>query len=152
MENSKTRTGRPFPRAGSRKMRNTKTSAAVRTTPAHIGIDGKMRHIPMAEPSSSAKSVDMIAISVITYKGYRTRNRISFVCFGLSCKRRQKHTFERLGLIHFSVITVASINGSRHILIMLQRPDQFSLAVFTVGEVNLGRVAFLLSLTGIGAA
>lgn len=66
MTNSKTLTGRPLPREGSAKARNMSTSAAVKTTPAQSGNFGKMRQSPIAEPRSSARSVDMIAISEST--------------------------------------------------------------------------------------
>lgn len=46
--------------------RKIKTSEAVMSTETQRGIDGKMRHRPMAEPINSAMSVLTIAISEST--------------------------------------------------------------------------------------
>lgn len=73
MSNSKRRTGRPpngLPRA-----RSNNTSEAVRRTPAHRGRRGNNRQSAMADPSNSARSVLMIAISERTYRGYRSSQR-----------------------------------------------------------------------------
>jgi hypothetical protein len=61
--NSNILTGRPWPREGPVKNKNIKTSAAVSTTPAQRGSLGIKRQNPMAEPSNSARSVEMMAIS-----------------------------------------------------------------------------------------
>lgn len=49
--------------------RNIRTSAAVRKTPPYSGNFGNIRQKPMAEPRSSARSVEIMAISDKTYKG-----------------------------------------------------------------------------------
>ncbi len=49
--------------------RNKRTSAAVSKTPPYKGSFGNKRQRPMAEPRSSAKSVEIMAISDKTYKG-----------------------------------------------------------------------------------
>jgi len=42
-----------------------RTSKEVRRTPAHRGSLGKMRFKAIAEPRSSAKSVEIMAISAV---------------------------------------------------------------------------------------
>ena len=79
MRNSKDRTGRPW--RGSENARIKRTSKAVRRTPAQRGSFGKSRLRAMADPRSSAKSVLMMAISAITYSGYKMNHRQNVVCF-----------------------------------------------------------------------
>lgn len=66
MMNSKALAGFPRFAVGSERRRKTNTSSAVMTTPAHNGRDGMRRQNPIAEPNSSARSVEMIAISART--------------------------------------------------------------------------------------
>ena len=52
-----------FPPRGSLRAKRTSTSEAVMRTPAHKGSFGKRRQRAIADPSSSARSVAMMAIS-----------------------------------------------------------------------------------------
>lgn len=54
-------TGRP--RSGSPRARRNITSNAVMRTPAHSGKEGNSKQRAMAEPKSSARSVEIMAIS-----------------------------------------------------------------------------------------
>lgn len=84
--NSNNFTERRCPREGSPISRKMRTSLAVMRTAAHSGRVGKSRQRPMADPSNSAKSVLIIAISQSAYNGYSTLYRIRRRYFGLSCR------------------------------------------------------------------
>ena len=88
IKSSNSRTGRPP--SGSLSARNTRTSEAVMSTPAHRGSFGNNRHSAMPDPSSSARSVATMAISARAYRGYKRSHRYRRVCFGRSCRRRRQ--------------------------------------------------------------
>lgn len=98
MQSSNTRTG--LPAMGSRSASSTKTSDAVRRTPPQSGSFGKSMQSAMADPSSSARSVLMMAISESAYRGYKTIQRHILVCFGRlyskmrQCEARSEHACE----------------------------------------------------------
>ena len=62
--NSNTLAG--LPPSGSFNAKNTRTSEAVMSTPAHSGNEGKSRHRAIPEPRSSARSVATMASSART--------------------------------------------------------------------------------------
>lgn len=103
MDNSNSFTGRAC-RDGSPMSRNIKTSAAVTRTAAHNGSEGNRRQRPMADPSSSAKSVQMIATSQSTYKGYRTQYRMRRRCFGRSCSSKRQCVAKSTPVTHPSLL------------------------------------------------
>ena len=88
MRNSKSLTGLEL--SGSRNPSMRSTSNTVMRSPPQIGSFGKSKHRAMAEPRSSARSVAIIAISEITYRGYNMHHLYNRGCLGrLWNSRRQ---------------------------------------------------------------